>query len=625
PQPAQAATSAGLEGQVLDAGTGTPIRGATITAADVGIDVLSGPDGKFSLPSVPISQAVTETTFTVRAPGYGDWTLLDARLVAGDTLILKAELKDTPVTIQVPTPQPLDSSALSSQTQIAGALGAEPPTADQRNAPLPDTIKVRVTGYAYCDTSRPYTVETIDFKDYAKHVLPNEWSAGWPGESLRSGAMAVKMYAWSIVAAGGKWSDADVYDSTCDQVYNPAVEYASTNAAVDFTWNWRMTWNNDNTLVRAFYRTYASQCPNNECMGQIESRDMAYNRFTWDEILTYFYTANSGFTLTPVWDPPGGYSLRFEGNGYGNLDRVNIKLDGPPRPIDVGGDFTLEWWMKASAGENGSTACTSGDGSWLSGNTIFDRDISGSGDYGEYGISLMNGRLAFGVNNGTTGFTLCGSSNLANGAWHHVVAQRKTGDGLMQIFVDGTLDAEATGPTGDLSYRDNRTPAASRDPYLVLGAEKFDTDNSLYPSFLGWITEIRISNDLRYSGPYPTPSARFATDGSTVGLYHFGEGYGDPIHDTSGASGGPSDGLREYGGVVNGPEWTYDSPWYEAPPSPTPSPTPTSTPTSTSTSTSTPTPTPSSSPTPSLTFTPTATPTHTATPTWTFTPSPTHT
>ena len=99
----------------------------------------------------------------------------------------------------------------------------------------------------------------------------------------------------------------------------------------------------------------------------------------------------------------------------------------------------------------------------------------------------------------------------------------------------------------------------------MIGAEKFDTNKSLYPSFLGWITEIRISSSLRYTGPYPTPSARFPTDGSTVGLYHFGTGYGDPIYDSSGASAGPSNGLREYGGVVNGPEWTYDSPWYMPP------------------------------------------------------------
>ncbi len=573
--PTQAATVANLRGTILDAASGVAIGGATIIAADLGVSATSDADGRFSVPDIPVSQLVTTATFTVSASGYGDWTLMDARLVAGDTLILKAELKNSPVTIRIPSRQALEANRASLSSQLVSPLNLSAPAEDQTNAPLPETIRVRVTGYAYCDTGRPYTVETLDFKDYAKHVLPMEWPYNWIGESLRAGGMAVKMYAWSIIAAGGKYADADVYDSTCDQVYNPAVEYQSTNDAVDFTWNWRMTWVSTQTLVRAFYRAQAYQCPSElvgACMGQVESNTLAGNRYTWDEILAYFYTNNGGIDLTPVWDPPGGYSLRFEGNGYGNLDRVNIKLDGPPRPIDVGDDFTIEWWMKATPGENGTAACTSGDGAWLSGNTLLDRDISGPGDHGEYGISLMNGRLAFGVNNGTTGFTLCGAANLANGAWHHVVVQRQSSGGQLQIFIDGALDAQAVGPTGDLSYRDNRTPAASRDPYLVVGAEKFDTNKSLYPSFLGWITEIRISNVLRYSGPYPTPSARFAADGATVGLYHFGQGYGDPIHDTSGASGGPSDGLREYGGVINGPEWTYESPWYVAPPTPTPTP-----------------------------------------------------
>jgi Carboxypeptidase regulatory-like domain/Laminin G domain/Stage II sporulation protein len=627
PGVAQAAMTAGVQGQVLDAATGQPVPGAHVVSADLGVSATTNGSGQFNLPSVPVSQAVTTVTFTVTAGGYGLWTLKDVRVLAADTLILKAELRDSPVTIQVPTPESLASS--SRPEQIAGALGVQPPAADQTNAPLPATIRVRVTGYPYCDTGRAYTVQTIDFKDYAKHVLPNEWSAGWVGESLRAGAMAVKQYAWALIAAGGKWSDADVYDSTCDQVYNPAVEYASTNAAVDFTWNWRMTWTSDKTLVQAFYRTYASQCDSaglgGRCMGQVESNTMATNRYTWDEILSFFYSANSGITLTPVWNPPGGYSLRFEGNGNNNLDRVNIKLDAPARPIDVGGDFTLEWWMKANPGENGTAACNTTDGRWLYGNTLLDRDIYGTADFGDYGISLMNGRLAFGVNNGTSGATLCGSQNLADGNWHHVVVQRSQSDGNLQILVDGALDTQGSGPSGDVSYHDGRTTTYTRDPYLVIGAEKFDLDRSQYPSFHGWLTEIRLSSGLRYPTSYPTPSARFVADGSTVGLYHFGEGYGDPIHDTSGASGGPSDGLREYGGGPNGPEWTDDSPWYVAPPTPTPTPTSTYTPTANPSATRTPTPTrtPSNTPTATRTLTPTRTPTPTRTATPTRTPSPT--
>ncbi len=71
--------------------------------------------------------------------------------------------------------------------------------------------------------------------------------------------------------------------------------------------------------------------------------------------------------------------MRFEGNGNGNLDRVNIKLDNPARPIDVGGDFSLEWWMKAYQARTSPQIAAPAAGAWLYGNTIFDRDVYGQG------------------------------------------------------------------------------------------------------------------------------------------------------------------------------------------------------------------------------------------------------
>jgi hypothetical protein len=205
----------------------------------------------------------------------------------------------------------------------------------------------------------------------------------------------------------------------------------------------------------------------------------------------------------------------------------------------------------------------------------------------------------------------------------------------MRIFVDGLLDSEAVGPSGDISYRDGRTTSYPNDPYLVLGAEKHDADNSLYPSFSGWLDEIRLSNVERYTADFTPPTDPFVTDGNTLALYHLDEGFGDLIGDSSGAAAGPSDGLRNYGGVINGPEWTDDTNWFvPLPPTPTSTGTPiTSTATSTvitdtptpSVNTNTPTPTHTASATATLTSTPTATPTPTATATATLTPTETAT
>jgi hypothetical protein len=107
---------------------------------------------------------------------------------------------------------------------------------------------------------------------------------------------------------------------------------------------------------------------------------------------------------SPRYGQDNGYSLRFHGNGVDDIDRVNIQIDDPARPADVGAtDFTLEWWMKANPGQNGSSSCVTGGDNWIYGNIIFDRDIWANSDYGDYGISLANGRIAFGANNGSWG------------------------------------------------------------------------------------------------------------------------------------------------------------------------------------------------------------------------------
>jgi glucose/arabinose dehydrogenase len=264
----------------------------------------------------------------------------------------------------------------------------------------------------------------------------------------------------------------------------------------------------------------------------------------------------------------GGSSLHFFGNGSGDIDRVKIKLDAPARPIDVGGDFTLEFWMKSDSG-NASGTCTGGGDTWINGNTIFDRDVFGTGDFGDYGISLFGngGRLAFGVNRLGTGTTICGATNVADGAWHHVAVTRSTSTGLLRLFVDGHLDASGSGPSGDVSYRDGRpTNFPNSDPYLVIGAEKHDIGPA-FPSYHGWIDEVRISTVVRYTGSFTRPSVPFTPDANTVGLYHFDEDNGNTVVDDSGAAGGPSNGVRRFGGSPPGPQWSTDTPFATATPS----------------------------------------------------------
>ena len=549
-----------VSGVVIDKRNLIPVQGAIILLAELNLSTISDQNGEFTFTKIELAEPILYTNLLIQAQGYGDWQMIGIALVAGDTLLIDAELANTATTIEIPElgirDKP-DPDVTKSFPEFQGPAFVPSST-------LPDTIRVRVTGQvATCDTSLPYTVEVIDFKDYVKHVLPNEWVRTWPRESLRAGAMAAKMYAWEITAAGGRWSDANVYDSVCDQVYIPGVTYGSTNNAVDFTWAWRLT-HTDGHLFRTHYLDWFWRCEDfgwqGTCMGQWDTYfhslgNQGYEKITWDEMLDQYYW-DSSLSYIPTL-PPAGFALRFFGNGWGDFDRLKILIDDPVNgdmAADVGStDFTLEWWMKVQGGDNNSPTCIPGGEGWMAGNIIFDRDVSGQGDYGEYGVSLTGSTIAFGVNNGVDSVTLCGTLAVVDGKWHHVALTRSLSDGVLRIFIDGVLDAEAVGPGGDISYRDGRTSSdPDQDPYLVIGARKSDSGLA----YNGYLDEIRISNSIRYSTTFQPFLAPFESDENSVGIYHLDEGFGNAISDNSASLSGPSDAFRLYGGdPSNGPEW----------------------------------------------------------------------
>ncbi len=277
------------------------------------------------------------------------------------------------------------------------------------------------------------------------------------------------------------------------------------------------------------------------------------------------------------------YSLRFLGNGTGDIDRVKIRLDDPSvandtgPPADIGSeDFTLEFWMRGSAAGNsaGAQACGANI-NWINGNIVIDRDRFNQDR--KFGLSIAGGVPIFGVSgDGTGDMTLCGGANVAtvlDDQWHHLAVQRRRSDGHLWLYVDGQLESDVDGPDGDVSYPDDAVPCPNccgggdcdfSDPFLVIGAEKHDAGVS-FPSFNGSIDEVRLSNSLRYAGAFALPSGPFVPDANTVALYRFDEGNGDVVSDSSGAVGGPSDGERRFGGTPQGPLWTTDTPFPVSP------------------------------------------------------------
>jgi hypothetical protein len=125
----------------------------------------------------------------------------------------------------------------------------------------------------------------------------------------------------------------------------------------------------------------------------------------------------------------------------------------------------------------------------------------------------------------------------------------------MKIYVDGILDASAmSGVIGDISYRNGRVTSWPNDPFIVLGAEKHDYDNSLYPSYNGFLDELRISNNVRYNSNY-SPMLYLSDDVNTMLLYHFDEGVGTILQDAALISGSNTQGTIFLGGNPYGPLW----------------------------------------------------------------------
>ena len=199
-------------------------------------------------------------------------------------------------------------------------------------------------------------------------------------------------------------------------------------------------------------------------------------------------------------------SLRFHGNPTAEVDRVKVPID-PQVAADLGGDLTVEFWLKTEPDANPSSSCQAGSDGWTYGNVILDRDVFGTGDYGEYGVSLSGGRIAFGVGRGGRQQTICGLIDVADGRWHHVAVTRRAADGVMRIYVDGTESAQGIGPAGDISYRDGRPTGVSSDPFLVVGASKAD-DGASGHGFSGALDELRLSSSIRYSSPFDRRSRR---------------------------------------------------------------------------------------------------------------------
>src|SRR5207253_8835647 len=90
------------------------------------------------------------------------------------------------------------------------------------------------------------TIDTVSFKPYTKNVLSREWIGSWTAQSLQSGALIVRNYAWYQVlhwrgGVNASGAGFDIRDDTWDQVYDPSQPtWRTPAAAVAATWSGRV-------------------------------------------------------------------------------------------------------------------------------------------------------------------------------------------------------------------------------------------------------------------------------------------------------------------------------------------------------------------------------------------------
>ncbi len=139
-------------------------------------------------------------------------------------------------------------------------------------------------------------VDVVPFKDYVKIVLPVEFPAHWPVESLRAGAVAVKSYAWYHVLHPIS-SRCDIGDTTRYQLYEPDYagrRTAKSDGAVEDTWGLRLDDSGRNDVAYAQYcsggcKSHYRYAGEGKFIEQEVLRDMAADGWQHVDLLNHFY------------------------------------------------------------------------------------------------------------------------------------------------------------------------------------------------------------------------------------------------------------------------------------------------------------------------------------------------
>ena len=182
---------------------------------------------------------------------------------------------------------------------------------------------------------------------------------------------------------------------------------------------------------------------------------------TWNDISGSATTYNASLTNGPTHTSSGTAHFSFDGSN--DYARIN-------RPISD--DFSLGVWFNTTVNTG------SGTGAWWSGRGILDGEVGGS-TY-DFGMTMGAGIVMFGTGNNDT--TIRSTSAQNDGNWHYALATRDMSTGVMQLYIDGTLDASTTSPN---------TSSLTAPSYLDIG--RIQTGGDYWQ---GDISKVHIYNKV---------------------------------------------------------------------------------------------------------------------------------
>lgn len=217
-----------------------PFWGLELTALNGPVSVRGGP-ARDALTEVFALQPGQAVRFEVQAGGIVA-QLEGKTYPLGAVAQLEAHRSEPSRTVGDAGPQPnasssLEGSAPEGARRVRFRLLSSTRGLEGRNPEYPGVLWLTVRGGAVL------LVNTLDFQDYLKRVLPSEVPSSFHPEAIRAQAVAARTYALSRQQAESFWKQfgADVDDSVSEQVYNNQPTNPLTDAAVDATRNQILT------------------------------------------------------------------------------------------------------------------------------------------------------------------------------------------------------------------------------------------------------------------------------------------------------------------------------------------------------------------------------------------------